>query len=45
MPKYEYKSKIVNSSLYVENFMKAFFASQGIKPYLPLKSEIIKDIK
>ncbi len=45
MPKYGYKSKIVNSSLYVENFMKAFFTSQGIKPHLPLKSEIIKGIK
>lgn len=45
MPRYEYINKIVQQPLFVDNFMKAFFASQGIKPYLPLKSEIVKGIK
>ena len=45
MPAYEYRYRIENSAFYVGDFMKAFFKSQGITPYLPLKSEIVKTYK
>lgn len=45
MPRYEYKVEICNSALYVGDFMKSFFKSQGIEPYLPLKSDIVRGIK
>ena len=41
----EYRYEIENSSFDVGDFMKVFFKSQGIKPYLPLKSEIVKNYK
>lgn len=45
MPACEYCYRIENSAFYVGDFMKAFFKSQGITPYLPLKSEIVKTYK
>ena len=45
MPACEYRYEIENSSFEVGDFMKVFFKSQGITPYLPLKSEIVKNYK
>lgn len=45
MSQFEYKSDIYNKSFHTGDFMKFFFKSQDIESYLPLKSEIVKDIK
>ena len=45
MPACEYRYDFLKSAFDAGDFMKAFFKSQGITPYLPLKSEIVKTYK